>query len=170
MAHVFGDRSERNLITCHPDLQEIMRQALRISPIDFSIIFGHRPMEEQFDLYKQGRSYKNGKWVITDKTKVVTNIDGYRIQGKHNLDPSEAVDIMIYTPSHDDLAWDPEHLSHVAGVVIAVADRLLQEGRIAHRIRWGGNWDGDGIILRDQRLMDRPHFEIITDDQDIFHA
>ena len=38
---------------------------------------------------------------------------------------------------------------------------LKEEGIISHDIRWGFNWDRDGIIISDQNFQDGPHFELI---------
>ena len=36
-----------------------------------------------------------------------------------------------------------------------------REGKITHKLRWGGNWNGDGLIVEGQSLVDLPHFELI---------
>ena len=40
------------------------------------------------------------------------------------------------------------------------ADELYIAGKMKHRIRWGGDWDGDTDV-KDQKFMDLPHFELI---------
>jgi len=157
----FGAKSEKELSSCNSDLQMIMKEAIKISPIDFGIVYGRRPAELQFELFKKGRELQSGVWIIVNKKFVVTNLDGYQKKSMHNYEPSKAVDIRIYVPGHPELAYDPEHLCYVAGIIMTVADQLFKERWISHRIRWGGNWDQDGIILFDQSLADRPHFEII---------
>lgn len=52
-----------------------------------------RSKEEQLRLFSQGRKFENGKWIIVDKSKVVTYCDGYNITSKHNL--GLAVDIYL---------------------------------------------------------------------------
>lgn len=158
----FSAESKTILGTCHDDLVAIMQEAIRISPIDFGIVYGHRSPDLQLELFKHGREFRNGKWIITDPKKVVTNSDGTTNLSNHNYTPSRAVDIRIFIDGRPDLAYDPEHLSHVAGIVLTVGAYLYDRKLISHRIRWGGNWDGDGIILQDQTLWDRPHFEIIV--------
>ena len=37
---------------------------------------------------------------------------------------------------------------------------LWEKGLIDHVIRWGGNWDSDGVIIRDQGFDDLVHFEL----------
>ena len=61
---------------------------------DFAVTHGHRTPEEQFELFKKGRSLNmDGKWIITDRKKVVTYVDGYEKKSKHNAEPSKAIDM-----------------------------------------------------------------------------
>jgi len=146
--HEFGERSQRQLDTMHPDLQLIFTRALLYSRVDFGISEGHRSIDRQYQLY------------LEDKT----TIDGITRMGKHNFLPSEAGDIYIWHPVgslRKRMAFDHIHLSYVAGVIQAAAEELLREGVITHRVRWGGNWDSDGVIQFDQKFQDLPHFEIV---------
>lgn len=72
-----------------------------------------------------------------------------------------AFDFFASVPNNAKMAFDNEHLTFIAGMMFAVAERLFNEGKITHRPRWGGNWDGDGTIIYDHSLKDRPHFELI---------
>lgn len=146
--YTFGKRSNDNLETCHKDLQKIMRKAISVSVIDFGISEGYRSLERQQQLYREGKS----------------KIDGVTRKGKHNYSPSQAVDIYVYHPEASirrKLAYDKEHLSYIAGVVQSCARILYGEGEVNHVIRWGANWDSDGIIALDHSFDDYPHFEII---------
>lgn len=147
MPYTFGDRSQTRLETCHPDLQRIMRDALAVSDVDFSIVEGHRSIERQNKLFKKGLS----------------KIDGVTRKGKHNYSPSLAVDIVVYTDQKQfrkRIAYDWTHLAYIAGVVTSTARRLYEDGTIKHLVRWGGNWDRDGILKADQSFQDGPHFEL----------
>ena len=64
-------------------------------------------------------------------------------------------------PGRNDLAYDFNHLSLIAGVVMSTAKRLKNEGKVTHGIRWGGNWDMDGQIITDQTFNDLPHVELV---------
>lgn len=139
----FSKTSVRRLSTCHDDLQLIMKTAISISDVDFGISEGYR------DLVLQNKYFKEGK----------SQIDGYIKKGKHNFFPSLAVDIYLWINSK--AQWDEEALSYVAGLIYGISGMLLKQGKISHRIRWGGNWDMDGEILKDQSFDDRPHFELI---------
>ena len=144
----FGDRSLKNLHTCHTDLQKIFYLAIKISRVDFGISEGHRSLERQRELYQQGKSKINGT------TK----------KGKHNIHPSMAADIYAYHPDINvrrKIIYDIPTLSYLAGTITAIAKELKEKGEITHDIRWGGNWNKDGVILHDQSFDDLPHYELI---------
>ena len=44
--------------------------------------------------------------------------------------------------------------------LMGVASVLYEKGLISHLLRWGGNWDNDGVILLDQNFDDLPHTEL----------
>ena len=144
----FGKSSREKLKTMHLDLQKIFGLAIRMTKVDFGISEGHRPPKRQLQLFEKG----------------LTKIDGISKKGKHNYIPSLAGDIYIYHPdpkTRKDLIYDRQHLCYVAGVIDAAAEILLEKGEISHRIRWGGNWDSDGVLDYDQEFDDLPHFELI---------
>jgi len=157
MGFKFGTSSLIKLNSCHSDLQLIFSRTIEISKVDFGISEGHRPIERQKRLYSIGRTTELHR-------NPVTNIDGENKKGKHNFNPSHALDIFIYhehQATRKKIIYDDVHLSYIAGLVDAVAEELFEKGLIDHKIRWGGNWDSDGIIGLDQKLKDLPHFEII---------
>lgn len=144
----FGSNSLMNLSTCHPDLQKVLSLALSRSEIDFGISEGHRSLERQLKLFREGKS----------------KIDGISRKGKHNYKPSMAADIYVYHPDVDTrkkIIYDRVHLAYIAGVIQSCAKELLEKGEITHKLRWGGNWDSDGIIGLDQSFDDFPHHELI---------
>lgn len=143
MGFKFGKRSLEELITLHKDLQLILTEAIAVSPIDFGISEGHRPVEIQQQYFKEGKSQKDG---ITDLSK-------------HNYTPSLAADIYPFIKGRAD--YHNESMSFLAGLITAIAIELYNKGRIKHWIRWGGNWDMDGEIITDQNFDDRPHLELI---------
>lgn len=142
---IFGTRSKEKLSQCHVDLQLIAEESLKVSSMDFGVSEGHRTIEKQLEYYRTGRS----------------KVDGIKIKGKHNYQPSLAIDIYAYIPGKPKLAFNISNLAYLGGVLTATAKRLLNEGKITHRLRWGANWDGDGEILTDQRFQDMPHFELV---------
>tara|TARA_R110000796_G_scaffold181330_3_gene297952 strand:- start:1918 stop:2388 length:471 start_codon:yes stop_codon:yes gene_type:complete len=153
----FGKKSKERLKTCHVDVQKVLNLAISRSKIDFGISEGHRSVEKQQSYYAIGRT-------IDLRRGTITNVDGVVKKGKHNYLPSQAVDIYVWHPvkeTRKKISYDGLHLSYIAGLVDACSQELFEKGEITHKVRWGGNWDSDGIIKFDQRLNDMPHFEII---------
>lgn len=155
----FGEKSLSKLSTVHPDLQKVMLYAITRSDIDFGISYGLRTVEEQFELYKKGRSLINGKWVV-DKTKggIVTQKDGINNKSKHNT--GEAVDIFMVFPNNNGESYNRFALCYVAGIVRSASEELYAKGVIKNKVTWGANWDSDGDFLFDHTFVDMPHFEI----------
>lgn len=135
----FSERSLRELETCHPDLQWLMKEVVK--GFDIAVLEGFRSRRDQMEAYRQGRSHI--RWP----------------HGKHNKRPSLAVDVAPWKPHEPHIDWhDIELFRAMGGYVIGLA--------FAHgiEIRWGGDWDGDWDF-RDQRLHDLPHFEIILTEE-----
>jgi peptidoglycan L-alanyl-D-glutamate endopeptidase CwlK len=154
----FSERSIKEIQTVHKDGQLILHEALLWTPVDFGVSEGHRSVDRQFALWQQGRKLLgNGEWTVVGP--VVTNIDGLTVKGKHNVMPSMAWDIFCYHPDRN-IAYDTEHIAVVAGVLLATASRLLAEKKITHRLKWGADWDADGLLIFDQKFDDRPHFQL----------
>lgn len=148
MSYTFGSNSLEKVNTCHEDLQKILKLAISRSNVDFGVTEGHRSLERQKQLFDEGKS----------------KIDGITQKGKHNYKPSLAADIYIYHPDLETrrkLAYHRESLSYVAGIINSCANELFDEGKISHHIRWGANWDSDGVIDLDQSFDDYPHFELV---------
>lgn len=140
----FSKRSYDQLKTCHEDLQKIMATALRYSDVDFIITEGHRSLKRQKKLYDDGFS----------------KIDGISRKGKHNYDPSLAIDLIVYVRGKKKLAYNANHLAFLGGVITTVAKFLYESDEVTHLVRWGANFDKDGEIISDQRFVDMPHFEL----------
>lgn len=133
----FSKRSRENLATADIKIQQLFNEVIK--EFDCTIIYGHRSVEEQFELFKQGREKKDGWWTKTGKT--VTNLDGHIKKSKHNYLPSKAVDVCPYPIDWNDL----ERFKLLATVVKRKAKELNID------ITWGGDWVS---------FKDYPHFEI----------
>lgn len=140
----FSDTSAQRLSTCTNNLQRVFNLAIKRSNVDFGIACGRRTIEEQQELYAQGR---------TKEGSIVTNVDGFNVLSKHNENPSEAVD--IYAWINGKASWEDKPLCYIAGVIMSCAKEL------GVKLRWGGNWNSNGVIISDQNLKDLPHFEEI---------
>jgi peptidoglycan L-alanyl-D-glutamate endopeptidase CwlK len=128
----FGKRSTDNLNTAHPEMQRLFNEVIK--HYDCSIVCGHRERIKQDKYFDEGRSQK--RWP----------------DGEHNKFPSNAVDAVPYINGRQ--CWDKEQLYFFAAFVWGTAIQL------GIKIRLGADWDGDGNI-KDQRFIDRPHFELI---------
>ena len=77
------------------------------------------------------------------KTKV------YWPNGRHNSNPSRAVDVVPYP-----IDWDDRERFHLfAGFVIGIAQSM------GIRLRWGGDWNMN-FEVDDNNFDDFPHFEV----------
>ena len=135
MTLYFGKRSEANLETASLSLQHLMRQALALNLIDFSITEGFRPRFKQDEYFAAGKS--KVRWP----------------NSKHNIQPySGAVDAVPYVRGK--LSYNYYHCCFLAGVILALAKK------ISVPVRWGGNWDMDLEPITDQDFNDLVHFEL----------
>jgi len=150
--HKLSNNSKAKLSTCHPDLRRLVEASITNCPIDFGISYGERTQEEQFELYKQGREQRGDKWVIVDKLKVVTNVDGYEVLSEHNYSPSKAFDFICFV--NGKLVWEEKYYIFVAGYIIAKAQELGID------ITWGGNFDRDNDILEKGTFRDLGHIQV----------
>lgn len=132
----FGIKSKERLATCHTDIQKVMNEAIK--HYDFTVLYGTRTAQEQFNLYKVGRKFVAGKWVIVGKT--VTNLDGTIKKSNHNYTPSKAIDIAPYPIDWDNL----DRFKKLSEVVLKAAEA------VGVKLVWGGNW----------KMRDYPHYEI----------
>ena len=125
----FGKKSKERLNTCDSKLQKVFNEVIK--HVDCSVLEGHREKDRQNKLYEEG------------KTKVKYP------DGRHNRQPSSAVDVTPYP-----VDWkDRERQTLFAGFVIGVASQMNIN------LRWGGDWDQDFQVV-DNRFDDFPHFEL----------
>jgi len=132
----YGSKSLENLRTCHVDLQVLFEEVVK--NFDNTILEGHRNQEGQDKAFEEGKTQL--KWPF----------------GKHNSFPSKAVDAIPYPIDWNDTA----RIHYFAGYVLGIAQRLLDEGKITHQIRWGGDWNRNHHV-KDNKFDDLVHFEIV---------
>jgi len=142
MTYSFGIRSHNKKITCHKDLQLILDKAIKI--IDFSILEGARTLETQQKYFAEGKS----------------KVDGVNVKSKHQVSHNQplslAVDIAPYP-----IYWDDSFkFAFLAGVMKSVATNLLEQNKITHQLRWGGDWNSNNNF-KDQTFFDLSHFELV---------
>ena len=125
----FGKRSKSRLETCDQKLQDVFNEVIK--HVDCSILEGHRSGERQDQLFEEG------------KTKVKFP------NGRHNANPSRAVDVAPYP-----INWDDRERFHLfAGFVLGIAKSM------GVNLRWGGDWNMN-FEVDDNQFDDFPHFEI----------
>lgn len=93
--------------------------------------YTYRSPEFQFELYKKGRSLIDGKWVVTDPSKKVTDKDG-KNPSHHNVYPAQAVDVYILSPSKN-IIWENPQLYTELG-------RLWEKHGLIAGATWKFNW------------------------------
>ena len=143
----FGKRSKEVYETLHPDLQKIMDEVIKI--YDVSLIEGHRSIERQQHLYHLGQS----------------KLDGIHKKSKHNYNPSLAVDLLPYKKGYNAFSGnldDTKRFYFMAGIIYGIAERLYEEGKITHKIRWGGDWNRDFVYKTGHEFTDLPHIELMN--------
>lgn len=138
----FSTQSKTRLSTCHYDLQLICNTV--IEHLDFSVLQGHRSLENQQKAFKAGKS----------------KLDGIKLKSKHQSTPSMAVDIAPYPIDFKDI----RRFDVLAGAMLSAAAILKKQGAVSHDLRWGGDWDRDAD-LNDQKFNDLGHFELVGADQ-----
>lgn len=148
----FGSKSKLQYMTLHKELQLILDEAIKF--YDFSILQGLRTTEEQIKLYSEGKSKLDG----------VTKLSKHqgRKDDQDNI-VSFAVDLMPYkkgTNAFSGKVKDKNRFYFLMGAIRAISEKLLQEEKISHRIRFGLDWDNDDRF-DDQSFDDLPHLELI---------
>lgn len=134
---VFGSKSLSKLKGVHPDLVRVMMEAIKDSPVDFSIISGVRTTAEQKALYAQGR---------TTRGSIVTNADGVKNRSNHQVKSDglgHAIDFCPYVNSQ--LDWNtPSNFRLIADHIKLTAKKLGVD------ISCGIDW----------KFLDTPHVEL----------
>lgn len=106
----FGKTSKARLATVAPELQEVLKEAIKY--YDFSIVCGHRNREEQDKAFNEGFSLVRFP------------------NSKHNSLPSTAVDIIPYLTKYT----DEDEFYKMATYMFKAA---MNQGV---SIKWGGHW------------------------------
>ena len=137
-----SQESDAKLETCTPRIIRVMR--IVIKQIDFKVIFGHRGVDIQAELFAAGKS----------------TIDGTTKKSQHNYSPSRAIDIApfpVLWPDEQGIGSDEalhraRRFDVLAGYVLGTANSL------GYEFRWGGDWNRNWEY-NDQKFHDLGHFE-----------
>lgn len=109
---IFSKKSIINLITCDYKLIDIATRAILITPIDFSVICGHRNEKDQLIAFQE------------NKSKLLWP------NSKHNKWPSQAFDLVPHPVDWKNI----NRFYMLAGVILSIANRL------EINLMWGGFW------------------------------
>lgn len=129
-SNILSSESLSKLTNVHPDLVKLVETVAAVFPC--KVIEGFRSQAQQNYDYSVGTSKK--RWP----------------ESKHNLEPSQAVDLspIPYDPK------DVKRLLFFAGFVLGVARQL------GIPLRSGADWDGN-FVLSDETFPDLFHFELV---------
>lgn len=138
---IFSLDSIHQLQTCDRDLQVVFQEVIKT--MDCEVIEGFRNQGKQEKAFRQGNSKLD--WP----------------HSKHNTRPSQAADVAPYP-----IEWNNKsRFFWFAGYVMGTADNLYKQGKITHKIRYGGDWNHDYDITDDKGLSDLVHFELIANEK-----
>ena len=134
---MFSYESIQKLSGCHPELKILFNEVIK--NFDCTILQGFRNKEDQEAAFKAGNTKLH--WP----------------NGKHNAQPSLAVDAAPYP-----VDWNNQKRMYwFAGYVMGIAQKLKDEGKMTHAVRYGGDWNSNKDIT-DQTFNDLVHFELVT--------
>ena len=143
---MLDEKSVELLLRCDVRLANIITMASDVSDVRFRVTETARTVENQREYYRKGVSKVN--------PDTYTELASLYKAAKHIVGPgmpkSRAVDIAI-------VGKEPYHvasLSYVAGVVATIAKSK------GTPVRWGGDFDRDGVIVEAGTFQDLPHFEL----------
>lgn len=135
----FSKTSQERLATCEQDLQVLFNEVIK--HFECVVICGYRSQEVQEEAFKNRTTKLH--WP----------------NSKHNSNPSQAVDVIC--SKNGVIDWkDYNRIYHFSGFVLGVAEVLLQQGLISHKVRFGGDWN-DNTILSDETFLDLIHYELL---------
>jgi hypothetical protein len=131
-----------DILYAHPALRSVwylIQSGLKTYGLEGKLGSVHRLPEEQFALFRKGRVYVKGEWVVDSDpaTSTVTTKDGYVKPSHHNMLPTGAVDINLFR----------------GGAYLKKFEDYTALGQIVQPLglEWGGNW---------KSLKDGPHIQI----------
>ena len=129
-------RSLNNLNGVHPDLVKVVKRALEISDIDFTVVEGLRTIEKQKEYVAKGASKIMKSYHLKQK-------DGY----------GHAVDIYPYYNGSVQVNAPLSEFKKIANAMMKAGNEYDVI------VTWGADWDRDGNI-KEHSFIDSPHYQI----------
>jgi len=127
---VLGAKSLKVLSTVDGELQRVVRRAITITEVDFSVFEGMRTADKQLKAWRDGASQLNGIPVGQIK-------NGVPGTGVGNHQSGRAVDLVAYIGGHS--VWEPWSLYY------AIADAMQKASEYEKvPLVWGGSW---GVLM-----------------------
>lgn len=139
----FSKRSLDNLLGVHPILISLINEAIKTTPIDFTITNGVRTAKEQMDLYAIGRRGVKGE-------VKVTNRDGLKSKSNHQIKVDGFGYAIDLYPFYDGKVQVTD--TNVVPALQQIAEHIKAVAKAQGvKIIWGGDW----------KMRDLPHFELV---------
>jgi hypothetical protein len=145
--------SSKNINTCHNSIIKafpiVCQQWEAAHPgMSLKVDWCYRTPADQFEIFKEGRTLDqaSGQWIISDKSKVVTEDDGVTFKSHHNVFPSQAAD--IYITQDGNILWGEN------------------DSELALYVELGKLWEGQGLISGSTwkySWLDHPHVQVAYD-------
>lgn len=110
MAYRLGKRSVSRMRGVHPDLRKVVRRAIALTDVDFTVLEGKRSLARQKELYRKGAS----------KTMNSRHLTGH------------AIDLGAWIGGS--VRWDWPLYYKIADAMLQAADELDID------VEWGGHW------------------------------
>lgn len=132
----FSQASLDKLFDVHVDLRTLFLEVIKY--VDCTIICGYRNKEAQDKAFADGNSKL--RWP----------------NGQHNKRPSMAVDVAPYPLPPWSKTVD---FIYFGGYVMGIAQMLYEQGKISHKIRYGGDFSMNNRVS-DEKFLDTVHFEL----------
>ena len=102
MGYKLGTRSLQNLSGVHPDMQAVVKKAIEITEVDFTVIEGIRHLDRQKQLLKEGKSTTlNSRHITGHAVDMVPwpvdweDLDRFETMAEAMKDAAEELDISI---------------------------------------------------------------------------
>lgn len=127
--------------TCHPLLQDVLLEAINRTPMDFTILDGHRTEAEQNAAFEAG--YSKARFP----------------DSKHNSQPAMAVDVAPWFATPPNVRWGRlDEFRWLAGFIMGIGAPMVEPR--GYQLRWGGDFNMDGDHTN-SGFVDLPHIELV---------
>ncbi len=159
MSHALTPRDRARLQGVHPDLVRVVMRCAKDSPVAFMVVEGLRSKQTMWEYWGKGRTAAEcsaaGVPIVYAKPKLakVTWLKN-PLASNHRAHPSDGLGRAV------DLLPAPYDWKNKAGEFDILAKAMLAAAKAEGvEIRWGADWDRDGIP-RERGETDSPHFEL----------